>query len=75
MTCLHMQAAAKKIRCSEVLTIHGTKDNVTPVDDALQWGKHIAHHQLKIIDGADHSFLMPQISEKMIAAVVEQCAL
>ena len=70
---LDMKAAAAKIRQSEVLTIHGTKDKVIPVDDAKQWGGQIKNHELRIIDGAGHTFLMPEHSEAMIAAVVDRC--
>ena len=68
-----MRAAAAKIRHSEVLTVHGSKDRVIPVEDSRQWGAHIANHELLVVDGADHSFLMPEHSERMIAAVVERC--
>jgi uncharacterized protein len=68
-----MQAAARNIRMTEVLTIHGTKDRVIPVEDAHQWGGVVTNHQLKLIDGADHSFLLPEHSDQMIAAVVEHC--
>jgi uncharacterized protein len=70
-----LQVVAAKIRCSEVLTIHGSKDRVTPAEDAQEWGRYIAHHQVTVIDGADHSFLMPCFSEQMVKAVVDQCAL
>lgn len=70
-----MQAACKKIRCTDVLTVHGSKDRVSPVEDAHCWGQHIPHHKLKVVDGADHSFLMPAFSQQLISAVVEQCIL
>ncbi|KAH6818317.1 alpha/beta-Hydrolases superfamily protein [Perilla frutescens var. frutescens] len=39
-----------------VLTVHGSADDVIPVDDALEFAKIIPNHQLEIIEGADHKF-------------------
>jgi len=43
-----------------VLTVHGSKDQVVPVTDALEFDKIIINHKLCIIEGADHEFTMHQ---------------
>jgi uncharacterized protein len=70
---LDMKAAASKIKQSEVLTVHGSKDQVIPVEDAKQWSCCIKNHELRIIDGADHGFSLPEHSEPMILAVINCC--
>lgn len=37
-----------------VLTIHGSKDEIVPLDDALGFAKYIKGSRLHIIEGADH---------------------
>ncbi|PHU22224.1 hypothetical protein BC332_07331 [Capsicum chinense] len=37
-----------------VLTVHGSADEVVPVEDALAFDKIIPNHQLHISEGADH---------------------
>lgn len=69
-----MAAAAKKIRLSEVLTIHGSNDRVIPVEDAYRWGDLVTHHALKVISGADHNFVASEHAEQLCAAVVEHCS-
>ena len=66
-----MEAIAKKIRVTEVLTVHGTADRSIPVADAYQWGKHIASHQLAIIENGDHNFTQPGPAHAMINAAVQ----
>ncbi|XP_020529523.1 uncharacterized protein LOC18444730 isoform X2 [Amborella trichopoda] len=39
-----------------VLTIHGTKDEIIPVEDALEFDKLISNHKLHIIEGANHVY-------------------
>ncbi|XP_058758262.1 uncharacterized protein LOC131631485 [Vicia villosa] len=39
-----------------VLTIHGSLDEIIPVQDAHEFGKIIPNHKLHIIEGADHSY-------------------
>ncbi|KAL4194892.1 hypothetical protein AMTRI_Chr05g61800 [Amborella trichopoda] len=41
--------------CS-VWTIHGTKDEIIPVEDALEFDKLISNHKLHIIEGANHVY-------------------
>lgn len=39
-----------------VLTVHGTKDEFVPVEDAVEFAKSIPNHELHIVDGADHEY-------------------
>lgn len=43
-----------------VLTIHGSKDDIVPSEDALEFAKLITNHKLHIIEGADHRYLSHQ---------------
>ncbi|KAI3443624.1 hypothetical protein Pfo_000289 [Paulownia fortunei] len=42
-------------RC-RVLTVHGSADEIIPVEDALEFAKIIPNHRLQIIEGADHGY-------------------
>ncbi|KAL1363731.1 hypothetical protein HN51_011924 [Arachis hypogaea] len=39
-----------------VLTIHGTSDEIIPVEDAHEFAKIIPNHKLYIVEGADHGY-------------------
>uniref|UniRef100_A0A5B7APH9 Serine aminopeptidase S33 domain-containing protein n=1 Tax=Davidia involucrata TaxID=16924 RepID=A0A5B7APH9_DAVIN len=39
-----------------VLTVHGSADEVIPVEDALEFSKIIPNHKLHIVEGADHGY-------------------
>ncbi|XP_066361873.1 uncharacterized protein [Miscanthus floridulus] len=39
-----------------VLTIHGTKDEIVPAEDALQFAANIPNHELRIIAKANHRY-------------------
>jgi pimeloyl-ACP methyl ester carboxylesterase len=39
-----------------VLTIHGSSDEIIPVQDAHEFAKIIPNHKLHIIEGADHAY-------------------
>nr|XP_043625307.1 uncharacterized protein LOC122596744 [Erigeron canadensis] len=39
-----------------VLTVHGSADEVIPVEDALEFAKIIPNHDLRIIEGANHGY-------------------
>ncbi|XP_050129190.1 uncharacterized protein LOC126605793 isoform X1 [Malus sylvestris] len=43
-----------------VVTIHGTADEVIPVEDALEFAKIIHNHKLHLIEGANHSYTSHQ---------------
>nr|GFA06195.1 alpha/beta hydrolase fold protein [Tanacetum cinerariifolium] len=40
----------------KVLTIHGSEDEIIPVEDGLEFAKIIPNHKLHIIEGADHCY-------------------
>ena len=37
-------------------TVHGSADEIIPVEDAYEFAKHIPTHKLSVIDGADHCY-------------------
>ncbi|KAL3532629.1 hypothetical protein ACH5RR_006150 [Cinchona calisaya] len=39
-----------------VLTVHGSADEIIPVEDALEFAKLVPNHKLHIIEGADHCY-------------------
>ncbi|XP_048431433.1 uncharacterized protein LOC103951873 isoform X3 [Pyrus x bretschneideri] len=43
-----------------VVTIHGTANEVIPVEDALEFAKIIPNHKLHLIEGANHSYTSHQ---------------
>ncbi|XP_057478334.1 putative uncharacterized protein YDL057W [Actinidia eriantha] len=43
-----------------VLTVHGSIDEMVPVEDAYKFNKYISNHKLRIIEGADHEFTSHQ---------------
>lgn len=51
-----------------VLTVHGSADEVIPVDDAKEFAKIIPNHQLKIIEGANHGYTSHQ--DELLSAVL-----
>jgi alpha/beta superfamily hydrolase len=38
------------------LTVHGSADEINPVQDALEFAKIISNHKLHVIEGADHGY-------------------
>ncbi|CAL2274668.1 unnamed protein product [Prunus armeniaca] len=43
-----------------VLTVHGSADEIIPVEDALEFSKIIPNHKLHVIEGADHFYTSHQ---------------
>lgn len=43
-----------------VLTIHGSADKIVGMEDAMEFAKNIANHNLHIIQGADHEYTSHQ---------------
>ncbi|XP_012076945.1 uncharacterized protein LOC105637890 [Jatropha curcas] len=43
-----------------VFTVHGSADEVIPVEDAFEFAKIIPNHKLHIIEGANHSYTAHQ---------------
>lgn len=37
-------------------TVHGSADDIIPVEDAYEFAKHIPNHKLCVIEGADHCY-------------------
>ncbi|CAN8278076.1 unnamed protein product [Cochlearia groenlandica] len=52
-----------------VLTVHGSDDEVIPVEDAMEFAKIIPNHKLEIVEGADHCYTKHQ--SQMVSKVVE----
>jgi len=64
-----MEAAAQKIKLSEVLTIHGTADQVIPVEDSQRFSECINPHSLFTVDDADHNYTNPVHAQAMIQKI------
>ncbi|RAL51123.1 hypothetical protein DM860_005479 [Cuscuta australis] len=61
------EACAQLDKSCRVLTIHGSKDEINPVEDALEFDKVIPNHKLHIIEGADHFYKSHQTELVSIA--------
>ena len=67
---LDMHSAASRIT-SSVVTIHGTEDRVIPVGDASLFKAAIPGGcEVVLVEGADHSFTVPELGERAVAEVV-----
>lgn len=42
------------------MTVHGSKDELIPVKDAMEFGKYIANHRMFVIELADHEYTSHQ---------------
>ncbi|OAY27120.1 uncharacterized protein LOC110604291 [Manihot esculenta] len=51
-----------------VFTVHGSADEIIPVEDALEFAKIIPNHKLQIIEGANHSYTSHQA--ELVSAVL-----
>ncbi|KAF8388809.1 hypothetical protein HHK36_025489 [Tetracentron sinense] len=57
-----MRAACLSImKDCRVLTVHGSVDEIIPIEDALEIAKLIPNHKLHIVEGADHGYTSHQI--------------
>ena len=52
-----------------VLTVHGSADEIIPVEDALEFAKIIPNHKLRIVEGADHGYTSHQA--ELASVIVE----
>lgn len=54
-----------------MLTVHGTLDEMVPVEDAKEFDKNIPNHTLCIVEGADHEFtkLLSKLNEIVLGFV------
>ncbi|KAL6747077.1 Alpha/Beta hydrolase protein [Haematococcus lacustris] len=68
---LDMEAAARRITLSEVLTVHGTADTTIPPKDAEAFSRCIRQHCCWMLEGADHCFRSKAHTDQMIRKVVE----
>ncbi|XP_076889183.1 putative uncharacterized protein YDL057W [Bidens hawaiensis] len=50
------EAGLKVDQDCKVLTVHGSVDEIIPVEDALEFAKIIPNHELRIIEGANHNY-------------------
>eukprot|EP00249_Psilotum_nudum_P034370 c53344_g1_i1 orf=335-1126(-) len=67
---IDMESAVLSLpKMCRVLTVHGSKDESIPVEDAFELDRLIANHKLIVIDGADHLYTNHQ---KQLAAVVAE---
>ncbi|KAK2989663.1 hypothetical protein RJ640_021583 [Escallonia rubra] len=45
---------------ARVLTVHGSADEVIPVEDAFEFAKLIPNHKLHVIEGSNHGYTAHQ---------------
>ncbi|KAL0713758.1 hypothetical protein Bca4012_020736 [Brassica carinata] len=65
-----MREACLKIdKDCRVLTVHGSEDEIIPVEDAREFAKIIANHKLEIVEGADHWYTKHQ--SQLVSTVIE----
>eukprot|EP00268_Persea_americana_P012399 TRINITY_DN1522_c0_g1_i3.p1 TRINITY_DN1522_c0_g1~~TRINITY_DN1522_c0_g1_i3.p1 ORF type:complete len:340 (+),score=58.94 TRINITY_DN1522_c0_g1_i3:165-1184(+) len=64
-----MHAACLSIEDCRVLTVHGSVDEIIPVEDALEITKLIPNHKLHVIEGADHGYTSHQA--ELISTVLD----
>ena len=64
-------AAARAIRKSHILTLHGTADSTMPIENgyAITDAMRTGHASIKVFDGADHGFT--QHGAEFVATVVQ----
>lgn len=63
------EASLKIEKYCRVLTVHGSADEIIPVEDAYEFSKILVNHKLHIIEGANHSFSEHQ--EKVVPVVID----
>jgi alpha/beta superfamily hydrolase len=54
---------------SRFFTIHGSADEIIPVEDAYEFAKLIPNHKLRVIEGANHCYTAHR--KELSDAVVE----
>ncbi|XVF35033.1 hypothetical protein REPUB_Repub18cG0110300 [Reevesia pubescens] len=54
------EACLKIDKECRVLTVHGSADEIIPLEDALEFAKIIPNHQLQIVEGANHGYTSHQ---------------
>ncbi|KAK4432894.1 hypothetical protein Salat_1051600, partial [Sesamum alatum] len=72
-TNMHEACLSIDKRC-RVLTVHGSADEVIPVEDAREFAKIIPNHKLQIIEGANHGYSSHQDElASVILPFVKEC--
>lgn len=54
-----------------MLTVHGTDDEIIPVEDALEFDKIIPNHTIYILEGADHNYARKSHQAELATVVLE----
>jgi pimeloyl-ACP methyl ester carboxylesterase len=63
------EACLKIDKECRVLTVHGSEDEVIPVEDAKEFAKIIPNHKLEIVEGANHGYTEHQ--SQLVSTVME----
>ncbi|XP_010426205.1 PREDICTED: uncharacterized protein LOC104711224 [Camelina sativa] len=63
------EACLKIDKDCRVLTVHGSGDEVIPVEDAKEFAKIIPNHKLEIVEGANHCYTEHQ--SQLVSTVME----
>ncbi|KAG7598679.1 Serine aminopeptidase S33 [Arabidopsis suecica] len=63
------EACLKIDKECRVLTVHGSADEVIPLEDAKEFAKIIPNHKLEIVEGADHCYTKHQ--SQLVTTVME----
>ena len=71
---LDMDAPARAVKRSQVLTVHGSDDETIPVADAHAYAERLVGGRLLVVDGADHNYKQPAATDALIEAVVGHIA-
>jgi len=66
-----MKAAVKGINNTRIVTIHGTEDEIIPVEDAHEYNKVIKNHTMIIVNGADHRFHAEEHCRELIQHLLD----
>lgn len=71
------EACLKIDKECRVLTVHGSADEIIPIEDALEFAKIIPNHKLHIVEGANHGYTSHQtelasVVVNFIKTVLEQ---
>jgi alpha/beta superfamily hydrolase len=51
-----LQISVNLLSLFSFFTVHGSADEIIPVEDAYEFAKHIPTHKLCVIEGADHCY-------------------
>ncbi|KAH7428526.1 hypothetical protein KP509_09G005500 [Ceratopteris richardii] len=57
----------------QILTVHGSKDQIVDVEDAKEFDKYIKNHKLEIVEGGDHGFTEHREDLQVVIDFVREC--